>query len=95
MATTSNGNYSVKQLPAGGYELEFTPGCPNKGNYVTQFYDNQISPVDAALITLTTGGTAPGIDAALLVGGTMSGTVTDAGSSRARARRSSSRPKCR
>jgi hypothetical protein len=79
VATMSNGNYFFSQLPAGGYELEFTPGCPNEGNYITQFYDNQISSADAAVVSVATGGSAPGIDASMQVGGTISGIVTDAG----------------
>jgi hypothetical protein len=79
VSTSASGSYKIDQLPAGSYGLEFTPGCGNKGNFVTQFYDDQISPSLLNLITVATGGSATGIDASLQKGGTLRGTVAGDG----------------
>jgi hypothetical protein len=76
VATRRTGDYSVDQLPVGGYQVEFVPGCPTVANYITQYYDDQTSPSEADTIKLAAGATASGIDAVLQPGGTISGTVT-------------------
>jgi len=78
VATSFRGDYRIDQLPAGGYGVEFAPGCGNNGNYVTQFYDDQTSSSQFTLITLASGGTATGINAALQTGGILHGTVSAA-----------------
>jgi hypothetical protein len=77
--TSLKGRYRIDGLPAGGYGIEFTTGCGNEGNYITQFYKNQISPSEYTLITLATGSSATGINAAMQTGGVLRGTITAAG----------------
>jgi hypothetical protein len=76
VATGSSGYYSIDQLSAGAYEAAFASGCTNDGNYVTQYYDDQVSASDANTITVRTGARVGGIDATMQAGGSLTGTVT-------------------
>jgi hypothetical protein len=75
-ASTDNaGTYSVAQLPAGQYQVDFTPSA---GNYLGQWWNDQPTQSTANSVTLTTGSTASGINAQLAAGATISGTVSSA-----------------
>ena len=78
-ATASDGTYSIASLPAGSYSVEFSTGCGNSGNYLTQWYNNETSSGSSDPVTVTAGSTTTSIDAALQSGGTISGTVIVAG----------------
>ena len=66
-ATDGSGVYAIEGLPAGQYEIYFYTG-ESAGEFVSQ-------PYEPGLVTLTTGQVLTGVDAALQVGGQISGTV--------------------
>ena len=75
--------------PADGtYDLVSPPGtwlvgffdCSNS-HYITEFWNHTLRSSNATKLTLTIGTTTTGIDAALSQGASLTGTVTDAGSS--------------
>jgi hypothetical protein len=73
--TNSAGAYTVDQLAAGQYDVDFTPSA---GNYLAQWWNDQPTQATANSVALTTGSTAAGIDAQLASGATISGTVSSA-----------------
>ena len=78
--TTSDGTYSVTGLPTGSYDVEFYRGCPNRGNYLSQWYQGAAARSSATAVPVTAGQTTSGIDAAMAPGGIISGTVRDSSS---------------
>ena len=71
--TDDSGSYQLVGLPAGAYILRF------KGmdtGLVSEYYDNHLRWADADLVTVATGVDDSGNDAALALGGGISGTVT-------------------
>lgn len=79
-STGSNGHYTTGRLPAGRYAVFFFPGCGNNGNWIPQVYKN--NPVTPTLVRVRAGQTTTGINAALALGGEISGTVTNASGKR-------------
>ena len=77
-STTSgaDGSYELRGVPAGTYDVTFDGAAA--GNYLVQYYRGQTSSMAADPVTVATGQTATGIDAAMRPGGTLSGVVTDA-----------------
>jgi protocatechuate 3,4-dioxygenase beta subunit len=75
--TDANGNYSIVGLPAGQYQVRFTP---NDNVHTLQWWNNEPSFADSDAFNLPAAGSVTGIDAHLLVGATISGTVDAAGS---------------
>lgn len=75
--TDANGNYSIVGLPAGQYQVRFTP---NDNVHTLQWWNNEPSFADFDAFNLPAAGSVTGIDAHLLVGATISGTVDAAGS---------------
>ncbi|MDQ1355380.1 MAG: hypothetical protein QG657_5690, partial [Acidobacteriota bacterium] len=71
----SSGYYLTTTLPAGNYKILFIP--PYGGVYLSQWYNNKATFADANAIPVTEGQTTPGVDAQLLTGGSVTGTVTD------------------
>lgn len=71
------GDYSIADLPAGTYRLEFVPLAGAIGNWAPQFSGDEPSLATATTITVTVGGSAGGVDAELQPGGEISGRVTD------------------
>ncbi|WP_180987261.1 S-layer family protein [Arthrobacter sp. AFG20] len=69
----ADGNYTVRGLPAGTYKVQFVGG--NSGA-VTQWHAAAASFDAATPVTLTAGNDLTGINATLLRGGSISGTVT-------------------
>lgn len=65
--TDANGSYTVSQLPTGSYTVEFAD--PNN-SYPSQYYNDTVA--------VSEGQTTTGIDAAMISGGRVTGTVTDA-----------------
>ena len=76
--TTSNGSYTVGELPSGSYTVEFAPGCGDVGSYLPQWYNDQSSAGSANSVSVTDGSTTSGINGSLLPGGIVTGTVTAA-----------------
>jgi hypothetical protein len=83
VATSSDGTYTVSGLPAGSFIVRFegTGFCPGgtSANVVTQWWDNQPTQETAGTVPVTAGGTTDSIDAVMQPGGSISGTVTEAG----------------
>ena len=73
----SDGTYVINQLSAGTYQVGFSSGCGNSGNYAPNWYDNQPSENTATPITLATGATDDEVDAVLQPGATITGKVTN------------------
>ncbi|WP_200847210.1 carboxypeptidase regulatory-like domain-containing protein, partial [Microbacterium sp. 18062] len=71
--TGSDGTYTTSALPAGEYRVQFSNW---QGLYVEQWYDNATSFADATVVS-TTGGSVTGIDAGLVLGGLVRGTIVD------------------
>jgi hypothetical protein len=67
--TGRNGGYVMPGLPAGRYQVQFSPGCGNNGNYLPENYPRQV--------TLAAGKVDAGIDGVLPVGAEVSGVVAD------------------
>lgn len=78
-ATAADGTYRVAGLAAGSYDVQFVPGCDSAstGQYAGQFYQ-AATRTTAHPVTVSSGQTAPGIDASLQPLGAIAGTVTDA-----------------
>ena len=60
--STTDGSYSITQLPPGRYRVLFSTYY---ANYYQQYYQNTTSAQAATLVTVTTGSTATGINAVL------------------------------
>ena len=76
-STGDDGSYAITGLSAGTYEVGFSGGCGNSGNYAPTWYQNQTDESLATPITLSTGGTATA-DQQMQPGATITGQVTDA-----------------
>jgi hypothetical protein len=79
--TTGTGSFAVNGLPAGTYYVR--TALFGALNYVDELYDNipclNCSVTSGTAIVLTAGTTRSGVDFALLPGGRITGTVTNAG----------------
>jgi carboxypeptidase family protein len=69
------GEYTISRLPAAEYTVDF---YSLSGSYVTQYYNDKSSLAGATKVPVTAGAMTTGIDAAMVVAGEISGTVTDA-----------------
>jgi hypothetical protein len=83
--TGQNGEYTIPEIPAGSYIVEFSvpfqggPGFSQSNlDYAPQYYDGKASESEAEEVTITAGETTLGIDAAMQPGGKITGVVTDA-----------------
>jgi YD repeat-containing protein len=75
--TQPDGTYTVYGLPAGSYKINFYGGNAGPAGYVGQWYNNQVSPALAQLVTVSVSATTSGIDAVLSPGGSVAGRVTN------------------
>jgi hypothetical protein len=79
--TASDGSYAVTNLPAGSYRVGFDARADGNqrdiGNYVPQFYNGKPTLDVADPVAVTAGATTHGIDAALDIGGVITGHVKD------------------
>lgn len=73
VSTDTTGVYSANSLPSGAYTLFF-----RKDGYIREVYDDKPDFQAADQVAVTAPETTSGIDAVLLPGGAISGTVTDA-----------------
>src|SRR5664280_2678729 len=82
VATGSDGTYTLSGLdPTHTYDVSFyIGGCPGgtPGNYIGQWWDNVSSQAAATPVSVTSGVITTGINAAMVAGGVISGTVTAA-----------------
>ena len=74
--TNSSGAYTLSSVPAGSAQVGFSSGC-GAGNYLTQYYNAKPSLSSADPVSVTAGATTPAINAAMVAGGQITGTVTD------------------
>ncbi len=72
--TNANGEYTVEGLAEGEYKIGFSP---ENSAYLSQYYNGQTSLTSANPIFVTAGATTAGINATLVEGGKISGTITD------------------
>ena len=79
VTTGSDGKYTISGLAEGTYTVGFG-FCPNDTCYLYEYYPGVANFQDAAPVTVTAGTATTGINAVLLVGGTIAGTVTTTGS---------------
>ena len=77
VTTASDGTYSIGGLPSGPYVVAFSPPWCGGSGTVTQYYNNEPTFDAANAVTVRVGVPATGIDAALALAGSISGTVTD------------------
>ncbi|HEY5111018.1 MAG TPA: carboxypeptidase regulatory-like domain-containing protein [Acidimicrobiales bacterium] len=79
-SSASKGTYAVNDIPSGSYKVQFT-NC-GSGSYLPQWYNGTTgasSRGGATSITTTVATPAIGINAVMIAGTTISGTVTDSG----------------
>jgi hypothetical protein len=77
----ASGEYAISGLATGEYTVEFYVPSDSTLNYISQYYDDQSSSLEADTVAVTSGATTAGIDAALLAGGEITGKVTSAATS--------------
>ncbi|WP_460455335.1 beta strand repeat-containing protein [Arthrobacter bambusae] len=68
----ADGTYKITGLPAGNYNVQFTGNSGALG----QWYQNATTQATATAVTVTTGQDVTGINATLVKGATISGTIT-------------------
>ncbi len=73
--TDAAGNYSATGLPSGNYRVLFTTGTFVTSDYVNQYYKDKSSLAAATPIIVTAPSLVPGINAKLVTGGSISGSV--------------------
>lgn len=78
-STDPAGNYAIGCVPAGTYVLRADPDLTL--GYPLTYYPSAYHKEDAQLIAVAAGSTVPNINFALALGATISGNVSDAGSS--------------
>ena len=76
--TNASGEYTVSGLNTAQYTVEFAQPEESALNYRTQFYNGKANQSEASAVSVTAGSTTTAINAALLGGGIITGTVTDA-----------------
>jgi hypothetical protein len=75
--TKAGGEYLLKELPVGSYEVEFFVPPESTLNYVTQYYEGSESPEleSVKLVAVKAAEASTGVNAALTPGGGIAGTV--------------------
>jgi len=77
VTTDSSGLYTFPGLADGDYSIEFTAGSNPPVAYIDQWYPNQPNQGTATSVTVSGGADVIGIDASLVVGNSVAGTVTN------------------
>lgn len=75
-ADQTTGEYIIDRLPAGSYRVRFGPMMPTP--FLEQYHDGVSTASEATPVHVGYGDIAAGIDATLVLGGTISGRVTTA-----------------
>jgi 5-hydroxyisourate hydrolase-like protein (transthyretin family) len=73
--TNASGAYTTPALRSGSYRLQFLP-FSDDDTYVSEFYNNKLDLASANAVAATAPNNTPNINAALDLGGHISGTVT-------------------
>lgn len=76
--TGQNGEYTISEVPAGSYVVEFVVPFRSNLDYASQYYDGKAMQSEAEEVTVTVGETTLGVDAAMRPGGKITGVVTSA-----------------
>ncbi len=77
--TDASGEYTIIGLVSDSYIVEFSPPRDEGGGYLAQYYDAKSSEAEAEAVPVVAGGSpTSGIDAALSLGGQITGKVTAA-----------------
>jgi hypothetical protein len=79
--TSASGQYALKGLVSGNYEVEFSTPEGSALNYVRQYYKGKSLPSEAQAVPVAAGGITSGIDAELAEGGRIAGTVRSSATS--------------
>ena len=79
----SNGKYTIQGIPSGETVIRFEPnfycsGTCQHADFAPQWFEGKASAATAEPVTLTSGQTRTGVDAAMAPGGKIHGTVTAA-----------------
>jgi protocatechuate 3,4-dioxygenase beta subunit len=74
--TDAQGHYTSPGLAPGSYKADYLDG--NGTGYLEQFYNGKADLGSANAIAVTAGSDTPGVNAAMQLGGSISGVVTDA-----------------
>lgn len=74
-STSASGLFRVS-APPGHYRVYFQTGCGNKDSWLQHWYTNGKFPYKPAPVTVTARNTTSGINARLVLGGTVAGQVT-------------------
>ena len=75
-SSEADGSYQIRGLAAGSYTVQFQD--LSNGDYLGEWFDDALDQASATPVVVGGGQAVPGIDAQLAVGGSISGTVTDA-----------------
>jgi hypothetical protein len=75
-ASGRTGRYALHGLFPGHYQVQFMIGCGSRGNYAAQWWRDKPSPARASSIRITGRRMVAGIDAVLVPGAAVTGTVT-------------------
>ena len=70
--TNSSGEYTITGLATGEYTVKFSAST-----YIAQYWNGKANASEATVLPITVGTTTPGVNAALHVGGRITGVVTD------------------
>jgi hypothetical protein len=76
VSTNANGAYTISGLQTGLYRVDFYSNCPVL-NYVKQYYNGKSTFANADAVAVTAGATTSEINALIVKGGEITGTVTD------------------
>jgi hypothetical protein len=76
--TDTEGKYEIGGLVEGQYDVKFSVPAESALNYLPQFYKGAATSAEAEPVSVVEGAVNSGIDAALLPGGTIAGTVSSA-----------------
>jgi hypothetical protein len=77
-STDTEGKYEIGGLVEGQYDVKFSVPAESALNYLPQFYKGAAGSAEAEPVSVVEGAVSSGIDAALLPGGTIAGTVSSA-----------------
>lgn len=76
--TDATGAYTIPRLRPGAYEVRFSPRDVADDSYIGQYYSGAATETKATEVEVAAGATTTGVDAQLLTGGQIAGTVTSA-----------------